>query len=297
MSMAQFHVLLGTPWLIVYGLRKKAGAENRRWQTALWILLAVAVVLCLGSFSPLPVRMWLARGFKIFRMSRFLAAEYKLYALMILIYFAARAFEFLTIALGETGRRRLFALALLDILVILLIKRRFVLQEVDRAALAPMQVTYTSKEQKLYDQRRDCPADHRVKINNTVKDYFFAKRFSADGFSPMSIAQYVHDFPHMEWAICGEGRLFLAEGRQAVPYELISATPNGIKFKLKPPRQNAVYVWAETADPFWRLAINGVAHEFAPGPAHLRYFSLPYAFDDKDVTVEMTYRGPLTRFF
>jgi len=296
LSLAQFNVLISTPILFVLGLVSGDGWSARPSRRTVIVLLSLFVlftILCCGSFSPLPIRIWLAEYFRLFRMGRYVAVEFKIFALMIAVYFAGLGLEVFWRSHAESARAKWVAILLLDILVILIAKRRFVVQEVDTSVLPPMKVTWSASDQVLFDEPRDCPEDRKtVRDANTSKVALFGSpRFSADGFSPMSLRAYRSGFANVASAVCGGGRLFSLDGA-AVPYSLISYSPAGVSFHFA--AKAGDYLWTETLDPYWTLRVNGETTPFIEAPAALRAF---HVAADGEVRVEMTYRGPVSRFF
>jgi hypothetical protein len=301
-TMAQMNLLIGTPFLLgIFAfkfLTKKGWPQSLGKLSAAGLLLASAIflTLILGDNFLFPVREWLAQISIAFRLGRFPASEYKLYLLILLSFFSCLALDdFLS---GEVTKKKLLKityLLLLDFVLVLSFKRGFVIQRVKHDIGPNLALSFNQITQNVFDRPRHCPSQTTLGTSFTDKSLLFgAGIFSATGYSPLVLSDYQRDFSSVSWALCGEGRLFDSETREKVEYTLLDYSPGTVHFRIKTSKLNAVYLWTETRDSFWRISVDGKEIQFIDGPGQLRYFKTNKAGESE---VKMIYAGPVSQFF
>jgi hypothetical protein len=299
-SMDRLHLLHLTPWILAALLllprfRAAAWPGPIASRAKVWsVLIAVFLILSLGSNFPVPMRQWMAEHWMLFRLGRFPGAEY--------IYFVQLFAAILASAgVAEVARRMRFgkpaaaAFLAVDFLVVMTATSGLRMQETSsetRGTMPRFKVIYEGKDEALLREPRDCPDPSKKSVDHTLAP----SRFSWWGYSPMLPEAYVREMGSMAWALCSGPRLWDVATRRAVPYTLLRYSPSFVSIRFEAPEGARDLLWAETVDPYWTLSVNGRAARFDAGLADLRYFSLPEGTRGQ-VEVEMRYLGPLSRFW
>jgi hypothetical protein len=299
-SMDRLHLLHLAPWvlaatLVVRGLRSAAWPHAIASRAKFWTgLTVVFLVLSLGSNSPLPVRQWLAEQWMVFRLGRWPGAEYIFFVQFFTAILASAGVAAVSSRLG-VGQRAITVVLAVDFFVVMAATSGLRFQETTddtRGTLPRFKVVYEAADETLLREPRDCPDTSKWSADHTLAP----SRFSWWGYSPLLPESYVREMKSVAFALCGGPRLWDAATRRPVPFTLLRYSPSLVSIRFDVPEGTRDLLWAESADPYWRLSVNGLPVRFAPGSADLRYFSLPPGTSGS-VEVNMEYLGPLSRLW
>jgi hypothetical protein len=297
-TMERFHLLMISFPLIVIALLLKANKKNNY---QLWILLLIALAmlwLSFGGNGPLPIRLWLAEHFYLYRLGRHPSGEHSGVALFLLALLSA---------IGLSKLCKKWSSLTIPLLFIISIDFLFVMHKLEwirfnatplkyQQTMPRFQTTYLSNDQSLIDAPRYCnpPGQDLSATSITVqRDKLAPNGFYWDAFEGLRDRKYDAERLLAEKLICGPSRLWLQEKEMPAKYILKKYTPNLIEIEIKnDSNQPAQYLWAEVNDSYWNLSINGVQSKFEIGPASLRSFSAK----NGDI-IQMRYRAPLSKYW
>lgn len=298
-TMERFHLLFISVPLIVYAVWNAVFAVRDR--TRILVLLSIALLLlllALGKNSPIPLRLWLAEHFFIYRTGRFPSGEHRGIALFLLALISAFGLQQL-LAKWPQKKRHLFIIIMLDFLIVMaqLKPMRIGGMPDEYKGKVPLfQVQFDASTQSLLDRGRDCRPDGdnwAVTALLTQRDLAPAL-FYWNGYVGLRDRIYDLERDQSRDILCGPSRLWQAANHMPRDYKLVIYTPGYIKFTISGDSEKDVseFIWADYNDGLWNLKINDQPSLLTYGPARTRAFMAASG----DV-IEMTYAGPISRFW
>jgi hypothetical protein len=297
-TMERFHLLMISFPLIVIALALKSNKKN---DYQLWILLLIALAmlwLSLGGNGPLPIRLWLAEHFYLYRLGRHPSGEHSGIALFLLALLSA---------IGLSRLCKKWNYLTIPFLLIISIDFLFVMHKLEwirfnatpekyQQVVPKFKTTYLSKDQSLIDAPRDCSgAGQDVSATSIAieRDRLAPNSFYWDAFEGLRDRKYDLERALAQKMICGNSRLWLLEKQTPAKYILKKYTPNFIELEIaSDSNQPNEYVWAELTDGYWSLSINGVESKLETGLASLRTFTAK----NGDI-IKMRYKAPLSKYW
>jgi len=298
-TMERFHLLFISGPLILYAVWNAVEGKDR---TRILILLSIALLLlllALGKNSPIPLRMWLAENFFIYRTGRFPSGEHRGIALFFFALISAFGLQQI-LAKWPKKMKYLLAIIMLDFLVVMsqLKPMRIGGMPDEYKGNVPLfQAHFDASTQPLLDTPRDCRPDGP---NWTLTALNTQRGLAPDGFywnGYVGLRDQTYDLERDQSRdiLCGPSRLWHTVNHKPFVYKLVTYTPGYIKFKISGDSETggvSEFVWADYNDGLWNLEINGQPSTLTYGPARTRAFMATPG----DV-IEMTYAGPLSRLW
>lgn len=297
-TMERFHLLFVSVPLILFAVWR---AVSLRKGSTILVMLTIAlllVLLALGKNSPIPIRVWLAEHFFIYRTGRFPSGEHRGIALFLLALISTFGLEYVS-AKWPKAKRLLLIIVVLDFLIVMSSLRpmRIVSNDDEYRGVVPLYLAkFEAGTQALLDASRDCRADGE---NWTLTAIGVQKDLAPDRFywnGYVGLRDHIYDVERDQSReiLCGPSRLWHVPTRRPGAYELVVYTPGFIKFRISGSQDTSEseYVWADYNDGLWKLKVNGQESPLTYGPARTRSFMAASG----DV-IEMTYAGPLSRLW
>jgi hypothetical protein len=297
-SMERFHLLLISAPLAVYAVWNTVSAErDRKRILVLFSLALILLLLALGRNSPIPLRLWLAEHFFIYRTGRFPSGEHRGIALFLLALISAFGLQWMQ-ERWPKKKKALLIMIMLDFLIVmhhLKGVRYGRISEKYQGSVALFQTHFDAGSQAFLDKVRDCTPDGKAWTFTAIgiqRDHLAPANFYWNGY--VGLRDQIYDLERDKSAdiLCGPSRLWQADNHTPRSYQLVTYTPGYIKLRISGDSGKNQLIWADYNDSFWNLKINGQPSPLAYGPARLRTFTA--ASDD---IIEMTYAGPLSRLW
>jgi hypothetical protein len=298
-TMERFHLIFISAPLTILALY--SGLYTGKERARIIILMSVAifaVLLALGSNSPVPIRPWLAENFYVFRTGRWPSGEHRGIGLFALVLLSAIGLQRLQDKWPQKGTFVLVIIALDFYLVMtqLMPLRIAGMPDEYKGQLPRYEVQYGARNQHLIDAPRNCAPNGKSRGMTTsqVQRDLAPSGFYWEGYVGLVDLDYDLERHQYQNILCGPSRLWKAVNESPHPYGLITYTPGYIKLTVfgDIASGESRFVWSDYNDGFWRLKINGESATFLKGPAKTRAFSA--APGD---TVEMVYAGPLSQLW
>lgn len=298
-SIERFHLtFLGLP-LTIIAIWSATVFGNHRRQILTWLGLAVFItILALGKNSPIPIRVWLAEHFFIFRVGRFPSGEHRGVALFLLALVSAFGLQWLQQRFSKISRA-LTTVIILDFLLVMygLNYMRYSDTPPNYQGTVPrFKIQFNSDDQALLDAPRNCTPDGEkwpVTALKQQRDLAPAK-FYWNGYVSLRDKAYERDRSRVFGMICGPSRLWFDEPQTPGQYHLLKYTPSYIQLIINDGdcQKPSKLIWADYNDGFWMLKINGEPARFETMPAKLRGF-----YARRGDMVEMVYTGPVSQLW
>jgi hypothetical protein len=296
-TMERFHLIFSSSFLIVIGIiysfHKKM---NRTWVLLILLVILFLVLLALGKNSFLPIRLWLAENFYIYRTGKYPSAEHRGVALFLLGLISAYGANIFMQYLPKL--KYIFLIFIVfDFFIV-----KYLLSDYQYHTAAEgeikkpiklFQAEYKFSDQYLIDTPRNCnPNQDSITPILIERNFLAPANFYWSGYESMSNAKYEEEKFNYQKIICGPSRLWNYSNLSPRNYKLELYSPGSIEFIVGDDLLEGKLIWSDVYDEFWNLAINGKSAQLIAGPANLRLFSAKSG--DR---VTMTYRGPLTRLW
>jgi len=296
-TLDRFHLLyISVPCVVVALFSQDRGIRRLSW--TLCGAAAFFLLLALGNNSPFPLRAFLTEHVALYRIGRFPSADHRGFALFCIAVASCFGLQ----AIKQRLERRpamtlgLTLVIVLDFMTVMAATGpvRYTSLPVElRGRMGGFKVEYAAADQHFLDAPRGCPFETSVVAESRAT---FPFGFSWAGYVSSANAQYLSDRDSLRWALCGPSRLWDADSHMPVAYQLVSYSPARIEFMLvnADSLRGRLLLWAEQADGYWQLSVDGQPRDFETGPASLRYFHVPASVAHL-ARIVMTYRGPLSR--
>ena len=305
-TVVRYHLLFLSVAGVIAALSILTSREGRR-QLIPWLLVAVLTTwLAFGAYGHPPIRTWLAEHFFIYRLGRFPSGEHRGIALFALTLVSAVGLSRL-IDRHPVFARRFMTFLVIDFMLVMAFTQKMRSSGLDENITLPapaFKVVFKQEDQKLVNAPRLCmegglgiPAQVFTVIR-TQREKLAPHGFYSTGYVNLVDTRYERDYTEMRDLICGPSRLYRWPSREVQHYSLNLYSPGVVRFVIgkRPeglePSASSRFVWADYNDGYWQLSVNGERQSFVSGPAALRYFDAR-----PGDLIQMTYLGPLSRFF
>lgn len=297
-TMERFHLLMISFPLIIIAFLLRINKKNGHQLCILLLIALVILWLSLGGNGPLPIRLWLAEHFYLYRLGRHPSGEHSGVALFLLALLSA---------FGLSRLCKKWNYLVIPLLFIISIDFLFVMHKLEwirfsatpekyQQVMPKFKTTYLSKDQSLIDAPRDCSGAGQDLSATSIaieRDRLAPNSFYWDGFEGLRDLKYDLERSLAKKFICGPSRLWLLEKQVPGQYILNKYTPNFIELRIvSDSNQPNQYLWAEATDGYWSLSTNGVDSKLENGMANLRTFSAK----NGDI-IKMQYKGPLSKYW
>jgi hypothetical protein len=283
-----------------------ATRDGRR-QLIPWLGVAVLTTwLAFGAYGHPPIRTWLAEHFFIYRLGRFPSGEHRGIALFALTLVSAVGLSRL-IDRHPVFAKRFVTILVIDFMLVMAFTQKMRSSGLDENIVLPapaFQVVFKESDQKRVDAPRHCMEgglgipEQVFTVIKTQREKLAPHGFYSTGYVNLVDTRYERDYTEMRDVICGPSRLYRWPSRAIQDYSLQLYSPGVVRFVIGKHPEGldrsvpARFVWADYDDGYWQLSVNGEPKAFVPGPAALRYFDAR-----PGDLIQMTYHGPLSRFF
>lgn len=297
LTMERFH-LIGMSFplmLFFFYLIIKRAFKNNLYLIVVFSIGLFFTVLSLGDNIVVPsIRQYLAENLFIYRIGRFPSGEHRGFALFCFALITAFAFQHLWLKIDRKKQKILLIIIFIDFVLTMMVPFKVRVGKMHRdlrGFVPPFKITYSQSEQYLLDKPRDCTFLEKPHVR---QKHIAPHTFYWEGYTSLKPVRYLEDAKEMNWAICGNSKLWDYKAKTPFDYNLIHYSPSRIEFDLhNDMKDNLLLLWAETNDGLWRIQINGKEVEFIKGKAQLRYFNVSPGFS----VIKMIYYGPLSKLW
>ena len=273
--------------------------KDRKFLLPLFLLAIFITLLALGRHDILGIRAELANQFYIFRAGKYPSAEHRGVALFIFALITAFTLQWIV----TKWPRVIFIILLLISGDFLYLKYHLSELQYSRAiiksnsAIPSFKVVFYEQDQAMIDAPRNCDSLGAVDLGAAIdyqKNHLAPHSFYWAGYEGLLSKAYIENRAYDRQLICGPSRLKEPSSGRPIKYKLIEYSPSYIKILitdknfLLPEKM----IWADFDDGYWSLDVNG-RHEII----HLSPSGMRGIVAKEGDTIEMRYRGPLSRFW